>query len=242
MLPMDCPAPRHILFDLDGTLLPMDLDKYVQIYFKGLSKRLPHIAPEKVYRMLWDGIGAMMQNDGRQTNREVFAQVFTACTGVDFDASEDAFLKFYRTDYDDCIAACQPVALAGEIVKTLREKGYTLTLATSPLYPRVATQARMRWAGLDANDFSFVTTFDDFHAAKPNVRYFEEVCEKLHVSPKECLLIGNDVLEDGAARETGMRVMLVTDCLINKKNLPLDGFALATLQGVYDWAQQLPAI
>ena len=55
-------------------------------------------------------------------------------------------------------------------------------------------------------------------------------------------MVGNDVEEDGAARAAGMDVILVTDCLINKKNLPLDGFYLSTLRDVLTWAEQLPAL
>ena len=38
----------------------------------------------------------------------------------------------------------------------------------------------------------------------------------LGVSPKECLMVGNDVGEDMIARELGADVFLLTDCLINK--------------------------
>ena len=240
MSPILCKAPRHILFDLDGTLLPMDMDRYIQLYFQGLSEKLPHIAPEKVQQMLREGIKAMMYNQSGKTNREAFAEVFAARTGMDYYGSEDAFLTFYRTGYEACAAACQPLPLAGEIVRTLRQKGYTLTLATSPLYPAVATQARMRWAGLDARDFAFVTTFDDFHAAKPSLTYYQEVCRKLGAQPQDCLLIGNDVQEDGVAKEIGMQVIMVTDCIINKTSAPLDDFQVGTLEDVYLWARQLP--
>lgn len=239
MIALDRPNAKHILFDLDGTLLPMDMDKYIQIYFAGFCRRLPHLAPDLITGMLWEGIIAMMRNPGETTNREVFAQVFTRRTGMDYYACEDMFLQFYQTDYNNCAAACRPTPLAKELVRTLKDKGYTLTLATSPLYPMVATRARMQWAGLDEQDFAFITTFDAFHAAKPSIRFYSEVCEKLGVRPQDCLLIGNDAEEDGAAREIGMPVLLTTDCLINKKDLPLAYFEKGTLEEVLAWAQQL---
>ena len=241
-MPISCPVKKHILFDLDGTLLPMDMKQYIQLYFRGLQQRLLHIAPQTVQSMLYEGIAAMMYNQSGKTNREVFADVFTARMGMDYYESEDMFFDFYRTDYDACAAACQPLPLGREIVRILRQKGYILTLATSPLYPAEATRARMRWAGLDETDFSFVTTFDSFHSAKPSVSYYEEVCRKLGVSPQDCLMIGNDVQEDGAAHETGMPVLLITDCLINKADHLPEGFATGTLKELHLWAQQLPAV
>ena len=37
------------------------------------------------------------------------------------------------------------------------------------------------------------------------------------MEPEECMMIGNDVVEDLVAAELGIRVFLLTDCLINKK-------------------------
>jgi FMN phosphatase YigB (HAD superfamily) len=31
---------KAVLFDLDGTLLPMDMDKFIKTYFGGLAKRM----------------------------------------------------------------------------------------------------------------------------------------------------------------------------------------------------------
>lgn len=242
MVSLLCSARKNILFDLDGTLLPMDMDQYIQIYFGGLAQKMSDVSPEIIPKMLWEGIIAMMKNNGPKTNREVFAQVYTARTGKDYYAGEDDFMDFYETLYQKCLSACQPTELAAQIVATLQKKGYTVVIATSPLYPPVATHARVKWAGLDGFTFPLVTTFDDFHTAKPNPRYYAEVCERLGVSPQDCIMVGNDVEEDGAARATGMDVILVTDCLINKKNLPLDGFYLSTLRDVLTWAEQLPAL
>ena len=53
---------------------------------------------------------------------------------------------------------------------------------------------------------------------------------RLGVDPAECLMVGNDVGEDMVAAELGMRVFLLTDCLINTAGadvtgLPQGGFA-----------------
>ena len=240
MVPLLCPARKNILFDLDGTLLPMDMEQYLRIYIEGLSVQIPDIPPEQMFKTLWEGIIAMMKNSGEKTNREVFADVFLARTGLDYYAAEEKFLRFYETDYHNCAASCTKTPLAAQIIETLMQKGYNIVIATSPLYPAIATQARLAWAGLADKTYPLVTTFDAFHYAKPNPAYFQEVCERLHVAPQECIMVGNDAEEDGVARSIGMEMILVTDCLINKKNLPLEDFRRATLQDVLLWAQQLP--
>lgn len=242
MAPIELPARKNILFDLDGTLLPMDMDQYIRYYFSGLSRSMPFIPADSIHKVLWEGISAMMKNDGSRTNRAVFADIFTARTGVDYYENEKEFLKFYRGDYNDCIAACTPTPLAAQLIDTLQKKGYRVIIATSPLYPEVATLSRLSWAGLRDFSFPLVTTFHDFCTAKPNPQYYTEVCEKLSILPEECIMVGNDAEEDGAALEAGMDVIMVTDCLINKRGLSLDAFHQASLEDVLAWAQSLPAL
>ena len=38
---------------------------------------------------------------------------------------------------------------------------------------------------------------------------------------EECLMVGNDIGEDMIAETLGMHVFLLTDCLINKKNVDI---------------------
>ena len=235
-----CPMRKNILFDLDGTLLPMDMDVYLKLYIDGLSRQIPDIPPQEMFKVLWEGIIAMMKNDGGVTNREAFAQVFTARTGMDYYANEEKFLRFYETDYHACAASATQAKEAARIIRALQEKGYHVIIATSPLYPVIATQARLKWAGLEDFDFPMVTTFDDFHYAKPNPKYYLEICQKLGVQPEECIMVGNDVEEDGVAASIGMDMVLVTDCVINKKNLPAEDFHCATLGEVLAWAEDAP--
>ena len=57
---------KAILFDLDGTLLPMDNNVFVKGYFKELAKKLSPIGlePDKLIETVWAGTKAMVKNDG----------------------------------------------------------------------------------------------------------------------------------------------------------------------------------
>ena len=69
-----------VLFDLDGTLLPMDNDAFTKGYFKLLAAKLaPHgYEPRRLVDAIWAGTAAMVQNDGTCTNQERFWQSFNA--------------------------------------------------------------------------------------------------------------------------------------------------------------------
>ena len=172
----------------------------------------------------------MVKNTGTKTNEAVFWKGFDACFG--YPASKDASVHqdFYQNEFNEVKAVCGFEPMAVQIVHSLKEKGIRVVLATNPLFPSVATENRIRWAGLQPDDFAYITTFESSHYCKPNPDYYREIMEKLHLKPEECLMVGNDVGEDMIARQLGMQVFLLTDCLINKASedisqYPNGGFA-----------------
>lgn len=232
-------ARSTILFDLDGTLLPMDMKEFERAYFGGLCRAIPEMAPQELMKAVWNGVKAMAQNDGSRTNREAFAESYRQA-GYDYYGNEERYLEYYRTDFQKCAAVCPVTDVSREIVHTLQDKGYQVAVATNPIFPQIATWSRLAWLGLSAGEFPLVTTFENSHFAKPNPRYYLEVCEKLGVAPKDCVMVGNDVEEDGCAASLGMEVLLVKDWLLNARNLPTEGFQTGTLTDVLEWAKSLP--
>ncbi len=234
---MDRPV---VLFDLDGSLLPMEQKDFERAYFHTLCQSFPEVPPKKLCAAVWAGVSAMVRNDGRQTNREVFANVFTRESGMDYYINEPLFLEYYRTSFQSCRDVCLITEQSRMLVELLRKKGRTVAVATNPIFPKIATYSRLRWLGLDPLSFPLVTTFEDCHYGKPNPKYYQEVLEHLNVRPNDCLMVGNDVEEDGCARELGLEVFLLTEHLINYKNLSIDSFPQGTLSDFLSWAESLP--
>ena len=209
---------KAVLFDLDGTLLPMDQEVFVKSYFGRLAKKLAHHGydPAKLVDGIWKGTAAMVKNDGTKNNEQAFLDTFTAIFGKEALNDMPYFDEFYQYDFDNVKEACGYNENADKLIKTLKAKGLRLALATNPIFPSVATECRMRWAGLDQNDFELFTTYENSRFCKPNVKYYEDILEKLELKAEECLMIGNDVREDMVTKSLGMKVFLLTDCLINK--------------------------
>lgn len=210
---------KAVLFDLDGTLLPMDQDVFVKSYFGGLVKKLaPHGYDSKMLvDAIWSGTSAMVANDGTKTNDKVFWDTF--CKFFGDGAMEDLpiFDDFYANDFDRVQEVCSFSPKSREIVELVKSLGLRPVLATNPLFPAVATRSRIRWAGLCHDDFELVTTYENSSFCKPSLDYYKQITSAIGVSPDECAMIGNDVDDDMVASELGMKVFLLTDCLINKK-------------------------
>lgn len=213
---------KTILFDLDGTLLPMDQDQFVKAYFSRLAQKMAgKIEPQKLIEIIWKGTGAMIANDGQATNEQVFWNVFDHLSSCPHEDLEADFMDYYQHEFNLAVEACQPNPLASEIVSLLKQKGFRLILATNPIFPRIATENRIRWAGLNKDAFDWITTFEVCRYCKPNPKYYAEIIEQCGLNPRECMMIGNDVKEDMTARELGMEGWLITDCLLNTENLPV---------------------
>ncbi len=209
-----------ILFDLDGTLLPMDQDEFVKGYFGLLSKCfLPRgYEPKKLMNTVWKGTDAMIRNDGKRSNEEAFWTCFAQVYGEDSLKDKPLFEEFYRDEFPRARKYCSFNPMAADVVKILKESGFRVGLATNPIFPQVATHCRIRWTGLQPEDFELCTTYENIGYCKPNPEYFKEVAARMRVAPEECLMVGNDATEDLAARHTGMNVFLLTDCLINREH------------------------
>lgn len=113
---------KNILFDLDGTLLPMDQEVFVRAYTKRLAAYMAPYGydPEGLIRGLWAGTGAMVKNDGRFTNEAVFWKVFSSFVGKEAREDEAVFERFYQTDFQNVKAACGFTPKAGGTVKARR--------------------------------------------------------------------------------------------------------------------------
>ena len=232
-----------VLFDLDGTLLPMDYLTFEKTYFTGLCGALRDVSPEVLIRGIWAGVAAMVGNDGSRTNREVFAEVFSASTNLDYAGREEEFLRYYHTGFQKCRDVCTLTDVSGRIIDVLQKKGYTVAIATNPLFPQIATYSRLRWLGIDPERFPLVTTFETSCSAKPNPLYYREVCSRLGAVPLDCIMIGNDAQEDGAAASVGMEVILVRECLIDRTEHGADAFlSVPTLTELLAWAEQIPVL
>ena len=217
---------KAVLFDLDGTLLPMDQDEFVKAYFRLLAKKLAPYGyePDKLVKAVWHGTGAMIQNDGSCTNEVVFWNDFTNIFGEQARAHEPVFAEYYEKDFQQVKNSCGYTPKAAEIVRSLKAAGIRVALATNPVFPAIATESRIRWAGLEPEEFELYTTYENIGFCKPNLDYYREILRRMELDAADCLMVGNDVDEDMVAGKLGMEVFLLTDHLINKSGTDINAF------------------
>ena len=212
---------KCVLFDLDGTLLPLDQDEFINEYFKALYTHIARggFSLERFSPPFKQGIYAMVKNDGHMTNEERFWFSMEA----EIPSAREIFTPmlddFYNNEFDKLISVTRPSSLARELVDFCHGNGLSTALATTPIFPRIATEKRMAWAGLKPSDFLAVTTYENAKYAKPSPEYFTSLCEEIGFAPEECIMVGNDAKDDLGAREAGIPVFLLTNDFLNRENI-----------------------
>ena len=91
-----------LLFDLDGTLLPIDQEAFTKAYFAELAQTVAPLGYEKepFLDAVWQGTIAMAGGNGKETNRERFWDSFARSLGRDARALEPTLLSFYTQEFD----------------------------------------------------------------------------------------------------------------------------------------------
>lgn len=166
-----------VLFDLDGTLLPMDMKEFTDTYILLLKNRLETAGydAKKIIAALWVGEKAVVQNDGLITNEECFWKAFENFM-TDGNGKmeskvkrklEKEIIKFYKDDFAVARYVTHPIDTVAECIDILKEKGYQLVVATNPVFPEIAVYERLGWAGLNPEDFSYLTTYENHVLQSP---------------------------------------------------------------------------
>ena len=213
-----------ILFDLDGTLLPMDNDAFTKGYLGLLSavaEKAGGYDREMFIKGMWKGVYAMVKNDGSCKNEDVFWKMTADVLGDEIYKHVPVFDRFYENEFNEAKKLTGPNPLAMEAIRLARSKAKKVILATNPLFPTVAVHSRLSWIDVKPEVFDWITDYTNSSTCKPNPAYYKEICEKFGLDPEKCLMIGNNAQEDvEAGRAAGMSTFLVTDWLINNGEMP----------------------
>lgn len=191
---------QSLLLDLDDTLLGNETDVFMQRYFGLLSAYagqrfdrdsfLPH---------LMQSTRAMIQNtDPHLTNDQVFWTSFESLIGDRRANLEPFFHHFYEAEFIKLKTSTVRRPAAAVLVRAALDRGLSVVVATNPLFPRVAIEQRLEWAGLPPSEYNFalVTTYENMHAAKPQPAYYREILAVTGTAPNNALMVGDDWKND----------------------------------------------
>lgn len=205
-----------VLFDLDGTLLDIDLDPFLRDYMSALGPFVAEtigsgISGSQAVEAVMAGTSVMARPHPGRTNRDVFNTEFHRLTGTDLslDENELALGRFYADIFPTLGSNLRGFEGATAAVEMALDLGLRVAIATNPIFPLSAVKERMRWAGLDRLEVHAITSYETMGATKPHAAYFTETAALLGVAPSDCLMVGDDRTLDMSAADAGMRTYYV---------------------------------
>jgi FMN phosphatase YigB (HAD superfamily) len=209
---------KGVLFDLDGTLLQVEMREFIPAYIQGLAKHFPDAPdPATFDRAVKDSIRALLASDeGAVNNEQFFLTALGRQLGLDAALCGERVRRYCANGMAGLESLVRPLALARNILARCFERGLRVALATNPVFPRQLVEARLRWAEIADFPFDYVTTFDNSRYCKPHPAYFRDVLSQLGLTPEECIMVGNDTEHDLGARSAGITTFLVDTWLLDR--------------------------
>lgn len=210
---------KAIFFDLDETLLDINLSAFIAKYIAGRAQILSRVTrisyPQAVYAISksYVGLEAKDRQDGL-LNEQFLKKEFTKLTRKNIDFPElDEALRFYDAKYIDrfngSIVKAAPKPGIKETITAARKLGLSVVLATNPTFSLECDLVRMSWAGLSESDFDYISHTGNCHFCKPDARYYQELLDTLGYEPHEVMMVGNDVTRDFPKPDIGLKTAYV---------------------------------
>ncbi|WP_321972117.1 HAD family hydrolase [Paratractidigestivibacter sp.] len=208
-----------VLFDMDDTLLSLNLTAFLSRYVNGVSGLLarasgkPRVNIMSAYARAWLAAEGEKRRD-HLTNAQLINSIIYKQTKIPLDDPVIAdMISYYEENYVPHLGGgmvrAEPKKGAHEAVQAVYDLGLTCALATNPVVSAACDRARMGWAGFVESDFALVSCAENSTRTKPWAGYYEEFCGKLGLSPSECLMVGNDAKRDFAHPDCGLRTIYI---------------------------------
>lgn len=228
---------KAVFFDLDGTLGPMDIPRFVSLLGQAFQTYFDRMGMDgkKLASIFMKGAQVMVENDGSRTNKEAYWDYAAKAAGPDILAMKDTFENFFTTDFDLARGGCWQEPQVPPLVDWVTSR-VPAVVATNPVFPLAGQKRRLVWAGLDPDRFVRITGYENSRHAKPNPAYYQDILDDMALTADQAVMIGNDCVEDAAAAWVGIDVfLLTTDCTLNQDKVDIDQYAHGDYEDLRTW-------
>ena len=200
---------RHLLVDLDGTLLG---NRSVPLGIDFAHRAIGILRSRGGWRKAVGTLLAIEREFRRPspdfTNDRRVVDLVSRQMKISAEESRKLLKEGVGAIFPNLKRHFFPIEGAKEFLDWAKDH-YSLTLATNPVWPREIVELRLEWAGIDPKIFGYLTDVTRMKACKPEAQYFNEILEKRGFTAQESLLIGDNTKMDLPATQTGIRVFIV---------------------------------
>ena len=210
---------KAVVFDMDDTLLHLNLSAFIAVFAKEEATILSQIARRNMLSTFAQFSGALFElnaneRDDDLTNMQFFRNQIERRCGVPLDdpVVAEAF-EFYEREVlptrNDSIIRARPRTGSHAIIEQVVSHGLRTALLTNPSFSRACIECRMGWGDMLDMPFELVTSMENSTRCKPDARYYLESLEALGLAPEEVLMVGNDPKRDFPSPDCGIQTAYV---------------------------------
>ncbi|AMW33063.1 haloacid dehalogenase superfamily, subfamily IA, variant 3 with third motif having DD or ED/haloacid dehalogenase superfamily, subfamily IA, variant 1 with third motif having Dx(3-4)D or Dx(3-4)E [Fervidobacterium changbaicum] len=204
---MDTTPVRYIFLDYDGTIIENAEGEFLKEYFSLLSKK-SGIEFNQLFQLVMSSVEESIRN--MQPNESLFEKFSKAISSKSEKPKEywqNLFYDFYENEFDELSKIVKPNIELIELIKKTNKK---VIFASNPLFPKIATHKRIQFAGLEPDMFFYIAHMENSTYAKPNPLFFQEILNKLNISPNECVMIGDSEF-DMSSEKAGIKFVHIDE-------------------------------
>ncbi len=211
-------AVKGILFDLDGTLLQVEMKKFIPAYVAGLASCFEDVADRHLFGevMLASTMALLRNSEGSRSNEDLFLESLNRHLGIERELFNRRLQHYCDNGLLQLTPLVQPLDLSRRILERCFKRGLKVVLATNPVFPRAVIEARLQWGGLLDFPFELVTSYENCRYCKPHPGYFTDILDQVGLAAKECVMVGNDTDHDLSAHRAGMATFLVDTWVVDR--------------------------
>lgn len=229
---LDLAQVDTVLFDLDGTLIDIDMNRFIPAYMQRLTARLADLAdPRALTMVIRETVHVMLNgSDGSQTMEQLLLNKLAGEFGIGSNDYHRRLALFIEYDLPSLRPLVKAHPASRALIEACLANGWQAIMATNPIFPLAVVEARMTWGKLDGLGFRHITAYETSRHCKPHPGYFHQLLDQLGTPPSSCLMVGNDTEHDLAAAAVGIQTCLLTTWLIDR----LGGRYQANWQGNHE--------
>ncbi len=210
----DLKTVRAILFDLDGTLLNIEMNAYILGYAEGLARCFADLTNRCTFAnaLMTSAFDLLNSDDDSQTNEEFFLGRMSQRLGISPDIFKARLEIYYYDGLQHLAPLVRPFPLSRRILGHCFDNNLQVVIATNPVFPRPVVDARLDWGRLGGFPFHMVTSYENCRFCKPHPGFFRDILNARGLQPDEALMVGNDAEYDLPARNAGIPTFLLDTC------------------------------
>ena len=199
---------KAIVFDMDETLLSINLNTFIFRYFTDMTSIVSDIGRRSKVSVA-AGLGSILvdlnanhrRGTDNRTNLDFFdTEIERRCGVRTADPVVADAIEYYEREIlpgiNDRRIDAHPMPGAHEALAAVRERGLRCALLTNPSFTRATIECRMGWGELMDEPFELVTHMGNATRCKPDPTYYLEQLQAMGLEPHEVLMVGNDPKRD----------------------------------------------